>query len=1326
MQSMKRRWNGGVPFPTPAMKPRTLTGPERLEDRMTMNADPVTVEYLPSAHGTAEAASSQWQSIRTATHANIIHHFENDQAGIQRHLWSGNYYGWEGLAEFTTNLPEGAVIDTATLHITVTNKIDTMNRQPSLLVHASTQDQDGAIITSEYGNAEAFLGSAPFGDIVPGQTVAIPLDVSGIPPRGTVSVSLRTSDQAAGLEPASDHNAVSAFCYSGMRLDVRYEIPEPEPKPDPSTPLELPGELEDLLAEAITLARNGPEWRTPETGEAVTAALLRGLHLNLRGADAPVVGLHATVTANGAAITASVYRGTKLLATMPVPTDGRFAYSYDNGFTDVVFATAAASTVSSTDVEITTDETMQPIAGDAIGPMTSKPYALAAAPVVPIPNNVAYVAGKLKFYDVSTIGGESRRYITRDPSQYTLIRSMMTAGSGSISMIGTIKKEGVDYMGREYGSTSGFPEGYARWIAENAVVIAPGAPALISLIVGGYGSKGSIVTSQAASLEALLPPSTMSAATIDTDLMTMNDQFQTAGIFEPLAEIREGSSPTFSNPGDIANVQYHVRNTAIGGGTLTARVYVGWYAGEPTRGTLQQTETVAMAGSQTRRISANVIAPHKPADATSERPIISMVLTLPNGTTAGHSKLGKEPKSHEKRVYTRNADGTTTMRIESVEYTRREQERIHALTDRALNALLSSNDSRLVAVRTAMGDDHIVDLIAKNTAAALALADAMNLEESTDEAVTIVNELMDAETTLTLDGIGGAENDGAVLWDPDALSKDKNVHAYDISKNGLLTRLSSEEITILKKTALGRFFLGISQRAVEAKSDAEIVQIANSVYDATGILPRKTSIFLRAASEPARRVDMLKQLFAPSVQGQGDALLRTIFQERTVANDSIFATSISLTESKHVRIRFDFATEDFDFHHGNVYLMSASGQQLSDRPLLQSPFADQFFIDIPMLNIALEVRNIFGVEMLDILDTNFQFKIAIWNEANDANGLHGNNMTDALSLPDVVTMNRPGYVQTGNHSTLPDTSQNALRRQKENVVLSILSNPEVFPLRSPAIDSGQWYWNIASPYHDGSNQFNAVDLTMAGTTDRGKQVNAPEDGEVVPGGDGTDDWHTVILKHTGTLPSGELFVWFSKYLHMDHVGIHNPDGSITTLVAGMFVPKDAVFGSVSSVGSGIDNDHMHMSIHLDSADGTSVDMRRILIDEFHLVVKAEDAGPDGSQMNYHDNTSLLVVWNDDVKAFVTTTQSNGSNPRLILDRSQQDQTANVPAAESNQYWVAFSNIAEERKRIAFRTIPKVQLTDGSIINNYSGWFGLDANGNIIEWKNNNWSSIAII
>ncbi len=210
------------------MPKRTIgSGFERLEIRDMMDADPVTVELSPIVKGTIESTYTQWSSVRDTGSGQGVFHNAADQAGLQRHLWTGNYYGWEGMAEFSTDLPEGAVIDDATLRLTVTQKLDTMNRKPSLVAHLSTQEAVGSITPGEYNNATgAALGAIAYDAVTPGQESEIAIDPATIPANGNVSISLRTSDQIAGQEPESSHNSQSVFHYSNIRLDVRYHVPD--------------------------------------------------------------------------------------------------------------------------------------------------------------------------------------------------------------------------------------------------------------------------------------------------------------------------------------------------------------------------------------------------------------------------------------------------------------------------------------------------------------------------------------------------------------------------------------------------------------------------------------------------------------------------------------------------------------------------------------------------------------------------------------------------------------------------------------------------------------------------------------------------------------------------------------------------------------------------------------------------------------------------------------------------------------------------------------------------------------------------------------------
>ena len=502
----------------------------------------------------------------------------------------------------------------------------------------------------------------------------------------------------------------------------------------------LPPEIQHLMREAVALSQNGPEWRAPELGETSMTTMRKGALLSLRATDALTVGVTAQVAA-AAPVTAHVYRGTELLAAMPVAAGGGFQFQDEDGITDVLFTTNVVTGVSATNLSILTDEGFGTLTAGALAPMNSKPYALANAKDLQQPASFSHTHYLFDYTTSASSNGGSgvqRIMIERDPSQFTLIRNQQRGGWSRIAGVRTIKQAGVDYRGRTLIDMADIQDGYAYQIDENTVLLAPGTPPKTVITMGQSNAYFTLQMTHGASIEQLLPPAKMSAATVDASIILMNDQHQTEGIFTPFTEVREGSSPTFSRPGDIANVQYHVRNNALSGGAVRMDVYAGWYANEPARGTLQDSFNLSMGGGYTTRVSVNVTAPGKPADATSERPIISAVLRLPDGTTVENAKLGKEPRSREKRVYTRNEDGTTTMHVESDQYTTREQARIRELTDRALMALLSSSDGRLQTIRGTLGDDRIVQLLAQNAQVAFTVSESVSGAESVDAAMAEV------------------------------------------------------------------------------------------------------------------------------------------------------------------------------------------------------------------------------------------------------------------------------------------------------------------------------------------------------------------------------------------------------------------------------------------------------------------------------------------------------------------------------------------------------------------------------------------------------------
>lgn len=1303
------------------MRSRTLAF-DRLEDRSMLDADPLTLDLSPVARATIEARSAQWDVVKTADTGNGVYPSETNQAGIQRHLWSETFYGWEGLAEFTMNLPEGAVIDGAVLRIMVTDKVDTMNRSPSLVAHLSTEEASGAITVGEYRNASgAGVGSVPFNAITPGQTIEMPLDTSSFPVNGSLSLVLRTSDQVAGQAPVADHNSRSVFTYAGLTLQVRYHVKATETTVDDvindvvneiDETFTIPDDVTTLIAEAVQMTESETAWKVPASGESTVAHMANGTeHLSVRGIDGTVRGVRTTVTPAyaPAIITAHVYRGNDAIAVMTVPAGGAFSYENEEGITDIVFVPSVRTvlTIGQTDVSVLEDGTVA--STDRLTQFTSASFAIAAAPSVPMPTSLSAAVLTLNLQPGPGGNGEKYFYSPRDPSKYTLFRVEYTQGSGRIASVGTIMKTGIDYMGRETYSMSGFPDGYMLRIDDNTVAIAPGAPPYISFVGGFYKAKASLTIKEGATLESILPPAVMNATTVNSTMLQMDTQFHEEGIFPGVTEVRESSSPVFSSPGHQVNVRYQIRNEALQGGAVTFDVFAGWYAGEPERGTLQRSFPASLTGGQSIMLSVNVTAPVRPADATSDRPIISFITRFANGEKHVSSRLGKEPTSKDVRVFTKNENGTHTISFASQAYTSREQERIRSLTDKALNALLNSTDKRLVAVRDTLGEDHIVTLLAESAAAAMAAAEGHATTIAAEEGAILNQELLNAEIITTADGIGG-NIDEASIWDPNALAQHLQIHSYDPTKNNLLPRLSTNEIQTLERTALGQFFLGIAQRSVEAQNDNELMNVATIIHNATGIATNKAIIFLRAANTPERRVDLLKQLFAPTTITQGDTLLRSIFSEQAVAPGTILGSSIALTEEHAVRIRFNFATQDQDFHHGNVYLMSIDGQQLSNEPLLNTNITNQFFADIPMINIARIARETFGLGGLEFLDdTRFRFKIALWDESNSPTGLQGNNVTDAIDLPQVISMNRPDCIPVGSYSTLPNTSEFARRRQIEDHALSAIK--QNFPLDR----SYTWLNTLGSGAHLGEKSA-AIDLNIdtGGDSDEDLPIKVVADGTIDQIG---LDYGSVKVRHVAEI-HGEMRYWFTTYLHMRLVAngtapngqvqyeARDKDGNvIATLYKGQSLEANDVIGGICGRGleNNVRNDHTfktHLHMEAEDDQGNLIHFGKLLADMgIRTYVLDDEIVP----ANMYVNGTIDVVWNDKIDEWVNETYN------VIFDQE-------VSSTGHNNVWVAWAEDPTQRKRVIW----VAQSDSGQIIN---AWLQFDDQSKVWNIHTRLWENL---
>lgn len=1103
---------------------------------------------------------------------------------------------------------------------------------------------------------------------------------------------------------------------------------EPLPPPSPESGSEqgesgIPSEVADLIEEAVRLARNGTPWRAPEAGEIISTSLAKATRVQLTPQAGEAVAFMANIFPT-TSVTAHAYKGTEKIWSGAVPSDGVFSYENAEGITDVLFTSGSTTYVSN--VSIVTDEAVD-VPAYTLTPMNSAEFATFAARPIAQPTNMAAAAQRLDIRGAmsGTGSSESRVLLNRDQSNYTLLRMNVSNGNSRIFDVKAIRLKGLDYRQREEVEFVGLQDGFLERIDDRTWIVAPGMPATLVATLGFYQkSTFSIQVVNGLSREAIMPLLTMGKNTVDIDLLTMNDQFRTEGVFPGMTDVRQSEWPVFAKAGHRLNATYNIRNEALNGGAVGLDVYVGWYTGEPTRGTLQETFSFPLGGGETKMVSVNVTAPPKPADATSDRPIIHTVARLPNGESAVHARLGKAQKG-ETRVITNREGGGLNISYVSREYTAAEYDRIRRATDKALMALLNSPDERLTAVRDALGSDHIVQLLAESSAAALAAASTTTNEEATDVAVELVaaeleNDLETDSLHLFHDreGIGGnpslpadtqrlldrAFKDGNPI--PDAIAAAQIVGNDSITPRQLYaealqwTMPTSHPLSSqlgIQQTVTGRMLtIGFMDLFTQRGNAVNQWIMAFKLQLITDI-PASRLMTAVNTGDGSATSSAFKSLLREAQYGSiVDSSIETNVPNISMAEPN---KTTYVSGDTHIRIRFDIVGTNAGARNVRVY----------DGDTLVAISGSTGYISVPIANLtsrgAMSTQNVLQAATYDL-------RIEATLTTNEVVSRMAPSISMHPNLPQDLKMENANTLQiNGDYSTTLASTENPGQREKENTVLSLLANPQAFPLRAPSIASGTWYWNIASPYHDGPNQYHAVDLTIPGDGDAGKPVHAPAEGEVIEGGTGTDTWHTVILKHISTLPSGETFTWFTKYLHMQNVGVKNADGSVTPLNTGMVIPTDAQFGEVGTVGSGANNHHMHMSGHLDNPSSVGIDLRRILVDEFDLVVKAADAGPDNNQENFDDNITLIVEWNNSLQAFITATQSNGVNPNLILDRSPQ--LDSVPAHESNQYWIANSDNPNERRRVVWKVAAEEGYNDG-----IARWRNID--NDAMVWDGNNW------
>ncbi len=519
------------------------------------------------------------------------------------------------------------------------------------------------------------------------------------------------------------------------------------------------------------------------------------------------------------------------------------------------------------------------------------------------------------------------------------------------------------------------------------------------------------------------------------------------------------------------------------------------------------------------------------------------------------------------------------------------------------------------------------------------------LAKAKSPTVVMAGELEKVQTILLGIGIGGADipldNPNHAIWDPNARDYWANaaLHLYDSKKP--VPRINEKEIQTLKLTAVGQLFLGIAQKSAQVLSKQELKDLARLVNAATGIDTAKVTDYLTSAIPDFRPLS-LRRLFYPSDATKGDPTLRAAFETAPNCGTAMTASSANLLPNGVVRIRFNYATPSHDYARGNVYLLNEQGKQLSNTPLVSGDFRNTLYIDLPLDRIASVLTETYGKP---IGAANLKFKVALYQKSGDSSGLQGMNITGSLSL--------------NVHTAQKDLSTNvdAGLRQRENVILSQIADPDHFVIRQP----GEWRWTIGSEYHHDS-AVHAADLNWGslGNSDRGKDVFAPAAGIVKSSTvNENTGLTTLVIEHkhaNGT-------VWYSKYLHMDDI----------TLKAKDTVTKDLRLGTVSDKGS-LGQNHLHFEV-LDEFFAT-VDMRKLLVDNFKMDTKAMSRigtpalNTDGTQKKNSDGSlmftyttngaELKVDWDPDLKRWYSSAQG------LVYGRDEQ--ASGTPNDSGSSYW----------------------------------------------------------
>lgn len=879
--------------------------------------------------------------------------------------------------------------------------------------------------------------------------------------------------------------------------------------------------------------------------------------------------------------------------------------------------------------------------------------------------------------------------IVRDPTKYSVVNLTNVSGDAHLVSVRYHTPGGDTQLGQEYYQILG-----------NSVVLMPGAPSQIVITLHSgdiYQDPGNVDIGhiQSNTLEDILPPETMS---VWTSILAIRNTGPAEGVMNAVTEITDTGRAITPCSG---NALVNVWNSGRTGGTV--RIITN-------EGTPQAHEiSFSLAAQAGKAVSINFTTP--------ANGVLSITTILPDGRRVVDGKtLRLQGDTSEKRVATRNADGTWTLEWKASTYSG------PSVVD---GGVMDNNFVLWKQQRIANGDLTVADpanyakavmAFAEETIAVKQIAESQSSEEYENAHLGGSNEENYAPNLAAL--IARASISGP-------LPEEARVAATIVS--GRLKRelydqalqwLPQENIQSGSFQMEGQTLLRTS--TVAGKILSGVIYSLKTHTDASS---RWTMAFMAQAltNIPAQRFLNLVPS-GQTISGLANAVATLVSEAGYVhlltsstlpTNDIIMAVpdrdSVHpyTNPSQPVRIRFDLPLGMQSVRSIGIY---------NDETLLRQSAAGTFIEIQPS-----DFPEIFTA-------TTFHLQLRVKSD--------GFSAQKVIDLPAIVIDFPPPHAV----SSVQDFSVSAPgpEKNRQDFVLSQLAR------NFPVSNGAEWTWDIGSDYHVGKDRgFYAADLNRIGGENGAFALgvgDANEKGTIVKL---DNTYGAVTIRYSSLTPAGETVSWYVQYLHLkihetsrfDEVGntiyeALNADGTLfhewavgntivgrepVGLIAGRG-PKYDANGSLLGIYDDAFSPHVHVASGMYDAVNVAhaIDLRRMLTATVHHVT-ASDAGPDGRMGSFGDNASFTVTWNP---TFQTWQPANAAAGVLYNRNAQENATSNALA-----YWVAWdpNKTLEQMERVVY-TRYQYRDASGTLIAD-EGWISVNPISDIRKiWTGSSWST----